>query len=365
MGRAGHPALHHRLAQLAERDLFDLPDALSADAELLAELTQRRLAPVEAEARADDPPLTLVEDGKRAGSCSSSSSSGMRSKASLARGSSSSSPSVMPASWSPPTGSSSARGLRSAAIRLSTCCARQADRRRNRGEAGLAPVALQVLALGVLDPRELAQRAVGHHDRPAQLGDELLHRLAHPPRCVHPKRRAHLRIETLERPQQPNDAFLHELGAVDLRTAAIDPRDAADQRHEGLHELLALGGPALLGGQHELSLGCRREPVTGVPIRAVGAVAQTAVTSSPARADRLAWSCQWRRGHRDRLSSLLGFKGGGPIAYPPASCGARFGAAVRAGWPETRGGRWVRCDAQGVSVDPTRVRSHPPSAQSG
>src|ERR1700710_2885804 len=64
---ACHPSLHHRLAQLAERDLFDLPHALGADAELLAELAQRRLAPVEAEARADDRPLTLVEHREHAG----------------------------------------------------------------------------------------------------------------------------------------------------------------------------------------------------------------------------------------------------------------------------------------------------------
>jgi hypothetical protein len=45
-------------------------------------------------------------------------------------------------------------------------------------------VALLMLALHVLDARKLAQRAIGQHDRPREIRDELPHRLTRPPRGV-------------------------------------------------------------------------------------------------------------------------------------------------------------------------------------
>jgi hypothetical protein len=83
--------------------------------------------------------------------------------------------------------------------------------------AGLAAAVAQRLAVGVLELGEVTQRAVGEHHRPGELGDELLHRLAHPPRGVAPERDAALGLEALERAQQPDDALLQQLGALDRR----------------------------------------------------------------------------------------------------------------------------------------------------
>ena len=74
---------------------------------------------------------------------------------------------------------------------------------------------------GVADARELAQRAVGEDHRPGQLGDELLHRLAHPPGGVGPERRAERWVVALERAEEADDAVLHQLGPVDGADVAV------------------------------------------------------------------------------------------------------------------------------------------------
>ena len=70
-----------------------------------------------------------------------------------------------------------------------------------------------------LELREVPQRAVGEHHRPGQLGDQLLHRLAHPPRRVPPERHAERRVVALQRAQQPDHALLHQLHAGDRRAS--------------------------------------------------------------------------------------------------------------------------------------------------
>ena len=48
-------------SELAERTLLDLPDALGAESDPLADITQRLLGAVEAVAGAEDHPLAVVE----------------------------------------------------------------------------------------------------------------------------------------------------------------------------------------------------------------------------------------------------------------------------------------------------------------
>jgi hypothetical protein len=67
-----------------------------------------------------------------------------------------------------------------------------------------------------------------------------------------------LGVEALQRAQQADDALLHELTVIDRGIAAVEPRDAADQRHEALDQPLSVLG-VLTGSEHEAALGLRWE----------------------------------------------------------------------------------------------------------
>jgi hypothetical protein len=71
------------------------------------------------------------------------------------------------------------------------------------------------LGVRLLQPGEVAQRAVRQHGRAGELGHELLHRLAHPPRGIAPERHAAIGVEALERAQQPDDPLLQQFDALD------------------------------------------------------------------------------------------------------------------------------------------------------
>jgi hypothetical protein len=58
------------------------------------------------------------------------------------------------------------------------------------GGRGFAPVRGFVGAERAMQAGEIAPRAIGEHDWVGELGDELLHPLANPPRRVPPERRA-------------------------------------------------------------------------------------------------------------------------------------------------------------------------------
>jgi hypothetical protein len=106
----------------------------------------------------------------------------------------------------------------------------------------------------LLEPREVAQGAIGEHGRPSELGHELLHRLAHPPRCVAPERHAAVGVEALERAQQPNHPFLQQLDPLHREARAVGARDRSDQGQEALDQLRARRRVALLGAAHQALL---------------------------------------------------------------------------------------------------------------
>ena len=111
----------------------------------------------------------------------------------------------------------------------------------------------------ILDSGELTQRPVRQHERPSELGHELLHRLAHPEHRVAPERHAASGLIALERAEQPNDTLLNQLHPVYLRRVAVDPCRGCDQRNEGLDEPRPGGRVAAPGGSNELPLAVRRE----------------------------------------------------------------------------------------------------------
>ena len=115
-------------------------------------------------------------------------------------------------------------------------------------------VALLETALSIFDPCELAQRAIGHDDRPRTLGRQLLHGLAHPPGCISPERNPEVRIKAFERPEHADDAILNQITPVDRVRPAIDAGDPRDRGHEGLDQLLTLSGAALLGSHDHRAL---------------------------------------------------------------------------------------------------------------
>ena len=121
------------------------------------------------------------------------------------------------------------------------------------------PLLAQVGAAGVVDPCELALGAIGQHDRPSQLGDQLLHRLADPPCGVRPEGRPAFAVEALERDEQAHDALLHQLGTLDARRLAVEAGVARDERSERVDQLLARLAATLLGGQNERALLVRVE----------------------------------------------------------------------------------------------------------
>jgi hypothetical protein len=106
----------------------------------------------------------------------------------------------------------------------------------------------------LLEPREMAQRAIGEHGRPGELGHQLLHRLAHPPRRVAPERHAAVGIEALEGAQQPDHALLQQLDPLDRESRAVGARDRRDERQEALDDLRPRRRVALLGAAHEALL---------------------------------------------------------------------------------------------------------------
>ena len=157
-----------------------------------------------------------------------------------------------------PIGSSSARGVRSTAIRFSTCSRVSPVRLGQLGGGGLVPVGLQMRPTRVLDPRELAQRAVGQHHRAGDLGDELLHRLPHPPRCIAPERRAapgSYRSSALSSPTTPSCISSPRSTA---RSAPVDARDARDRGHEHVHQPGARFRVPLSGRAHQNALLARQ-----------------------------------------------------------------------------------------------------------
>jgi hypothetical protein len=125
--------------------------------------------------------------------------------------------------------------------------------RRQLVAARLAARLPDRLVVGLLQAREVPQRPIGQHHRSRQLGHELLHRLAHPPRRVAPERHAALGIEALERAQQPDDALLQQLQPLHL-AAAVGARDRRDERHERLDEAGSGGAIAALGREDEPAL---------------------------------------------------------------------------------------------------------------
>ena len=96
--------------------------------------------------------------------------------------------------------------------------------------------------LRAAQPRKLAKGAIGEDDRVGDLGDELLHRLAHPPRGVRPEGRAAAGVEARKGAQQAEHAGLDELLGGDRRRAAVAARHGADGRHERGNELI-VGAP--------------------------------------------------------------------------------------------------------------------------
>jgi hypothetical protein len=108
-------------------------------------------------------------------------------------------------------------------------------------------------AVRVMHASEGAQGPVRERHRPAELGDELLHGLTHPPARVGPERRAAGGIEALERPEQADHPLLEQLRAFDVR-APVVPRKTRDRAGERLHEPSASGRVAVLGGQDEPAL---------------------------------------------------------------------------------------------------------------
>ena len=127
--------------------------------------------------------------------------------------------------------------------------------------------------MGVLEPREVAQGAVGQDGGPRQLGDELLHRLAHPPRRVRPERDAPVRVVALEGAQQADDALLQQLHPVDLRRGPVGARGLRDQRQEGIDQRGLRGrvaGPRPGDQLALMSLRERRALVEGLEIAIEG-----------------------------------------------------------------------------------------------
>jgi len=163
---------------------------------------------------------------------------GVRSYASSAFGSGSRSPTDSARPPSPRAGSSRARGLRSATIKPSTRAAELVSS-TNLVEGWFAPMRLEVLAPCASDPRELADRAVREHHRTGELGDELLHRLADPPRRIRPSA---------------------QLAAADGDRAAVETRHARESAGERLDACADGLLLAALRGNHQLraALRCSR-----------------------------------------------------------------------------------------------------------
>ncbi len=107
--------------------------------------------------------------------------------------------------------------------------------------------------VGVLELREVAQRAVREHDGARELRDELLHGLAHPPGRVAPEGDAAVGVEALEGAEQADDALLQELHPLDA-AAAVGPGERRDARQARLDELRAGGRVAGLRGADEAPL---------------------------------------------------------------------------------------------------------------
>jgi hypothetical protein len=97
-----------------------------------------------------------------------------------------------------------------------------------------------------------------------QLGDELLHRLADPPRCVRPERDAAFGVVALERAQEPDDALLEELRPLDGGVGTFGEL-LADPLAEGEYErvLDAVDGAELRALLAGLSARAARAPIAG------------------------------------------------------------------------------------------------------
>ena len=118
----------------------------------------------------------------------------------------------------------------------------------------LTAVHPDVDAARVPHARKLARGTIRDDDRSAQLGHQLLHRLANPPRRIRPERSSQLRVIALERPQQPHHALLHQLRPPDPGRPTVAACDVPDQRRERLDQRTARLASALLRRQHQLPL---------------------------------------------------------------------------------------------------------------
>src|SRR6185312_16241560 len=95
-----------------------------------------------------------------------------------------------------------------------------------------------------------------------QLGDQLLHRLTHPPGGVAPERHPDLRVIALKGAQQPDHALLHQLKPRNRLRPTVDAGDTRDERQERLNKLLPGAAVTGLSGNDEPTFDPRREPGT-------------------------------------------------------------------------------------------------------
>lgn len=128
-------------------------------------------------------------------------------------------------------------------------------RHRRLGGAGL-----RQLAVGVLEPGEVAERTVRQHHGSGQLRDEPLHRLAHPPGGVPPERHAAVGLIAVQRAQKAERPLLKQVEAIDRARGTVVARHRRDQRHERLDQLATGVAIARLGALHELALELLGQP---------------------------------------------------------------------------------------------------------
>jgi hypothetical protein len=112
---------------------------------------------------------------------------------------------------------------------------------------------LQVFTAGVPQQRKLARRPVRQRHRPGHLGDQLLHRLAHPEGGVGPERRPQPRVVAAARQEQPGDTLLDQLASTHRGVSGEAAGDGDDRRHQALDEFAAGIAVAGFGGDGQLS----------------------------------------------------------------------------------------------------------------
>ena len=108
---------------------------------------------------------------------------------------------------------------------------------------------LQKRTVRAFECGQLAESAIREHDRPGQLGDQLLHRMPYPPARVTPERHAEIRVVPFERAQQADNALLHQLQPRDHLRSPVHAGNAGDQWQERLDQLLTsapVTGPSAL-----------------------------------------------------------------------------------------------------------------------